>query len=120
MWSFCTWLIPLLLALGVWRHVLHRVPPHYETSLWSMVFPVGMYGVAARELGEAAGWRWMTAAGADEARAAQAVWATVFAGMLAAPFTALDAPRGQEPSDAMYVRQFVRLAGCGPGSRPQD
>ncbi|MFC7512225.1 hypothetical protein ACFQV4_25930 [Streptomyces thermocarboxydus] len=49
-WSFCTWLIPLLLALGVWRHVLHRVPLHYETSLWSMVFPVGMYGVASREL----------------------------------------------------------------------
>ncbi len=53
-WAFCAWLIPFPLALGVWRHVLRRVPPHYETSLWSMVFPVGMYGVATRELGDAA------------------------------------------------------------------
>ncbi|WNM36589.1 hypothetical protein RKE30_21525 [Streptomyces sp. Li-HN-5-11] len=88
-WSFCAWLLPLLLALGVWRHVLHRVPLRYETSLWSVVFPVGMYGVASRELGEAAGWGWMTATGAGEAWAAPAVWAAVFAGMLAAPLTAL-------------------------------
>lgn len=88
-WSFCTWLIPLLLALGGWRHVLHRVPPRYRTSLWSMVFPVGMYGVATRELGGAAGWSWMTAASTGLAWTAFAVWATVFAGMLAAPVTAL-------------------------------
>ncbi|MFD8463084.1 tellurite resistance/C4-dicarboxylate transporter family protein [Streptomyces antimycoticus] len=87
-WSFCTWLIPLLLAMGVWRHVLHRVPLRYETSLWSMVFPIGMYGVATRELGEAAGWGWMTATGMGEAWAGLAVWAVVFAGMLAAPVTA--------------------------------
>ncbi|MER6629086.1 tellurite resistance/C4-dicarboxylate transporter family protein [Streptomyces sp. NPDC000987] len=83
-WSFCTWLIPLLVALGLWRHVLRRVPVRYEEGLWSMVFPVGMYGVATREPGEAAGWGWMTAAGAGEVRAAPAVWAAVFAGMLAA------------------------------------
>ena len=94
-WSFCTWLIPLLLALGVWRHVLHRVPLRYETSLWSMVFPVGMYGVATRELGEAAGWDWMTAAGAGEAWVALAVWAAVFVGMLTAPVTEL--LRAQRP-----------------------
>ncbi|MFE1914635.1 tellurite resistance/C4-dicarboxylate transporter family protein [Streptomyces anandii] len=97
-WSFCTWLIPLLLALGVWRHVLHRVPLHYETSLWSMVFPVGMYGVASRELGEAAGWDWMTTTGAGEAWVALAVWVAVFAGILAAPLTAFrhSAQRGQQ------------------------
>ncbi|SFY53596.1 tellurite resistance/C4-dicarboxylate transporter family protein [Streptomyces sp. F-1] len=92
-WSFCTWLIPLLLALGMWRHVLHRVPLRYESSLWSMVFPIGMYGVATRELGEAAGWGWMTATGAGEAWAALVVWAVVFAGMLAAPAIALRGPR---------------------------
>ncbi|MBT2903280.1 tellurite resistance/C4-dicarboxylate transporter family protein [Streptomyces sp. McG8] len=97
-WSFCTWLIPLLLALGVWRHVLHRVPLHYETSLWSMVFPVGMYGVASRELGEAAGWDWMAATGAGEAWVALAVWSAVFAGMLASPLNALrhSRHRGQQ------------------------
>nr|WP_285557223.1 tellurite resistance/C4-dicarboxylate transporter family protein [Streptomyces hygroscopicus] len=88
-WSFCTWLIPLLLALGVWRHVLRRVPLRYETSLWSMVFPIGMYGVATRELGTASGRGWMTATGGVVAWTALAVWAAVFAGMLAAPATAL-------------------------------
>ncbi|MFF3820831.1 tellurite resistance/C4-dicarboxylate transporter family protein [Streptomyces bluensis] len=89
LWAFSTWLIPLLLALGVWRHVLRRVPLRYETSLWSFVFPVGMYGVASRALGEAAGWGWMTTVGADVAWAALAVWAATFVGMLAAPATAL-------------------------------
>ncbi|MFJ9586375.1 tellurite resistance/C4-dicarboxylate transporter family protein [Streptomyces acidicola] len=88
LWMFSTWLIPLLLALGVWRHVLRRVPLRYETSLWSLVFPVAMYGVASRALGEAAGWGWMTSLGADEAWAALVVWAVVFVGMLAAPLTA--------------------------------
>lgn len=89
LWAFSTWLIPLLLALGVWRHVLRRVPLRYETSLWSMVFPVGMYGVASRALGEAAGWGWLTAVGADVAWVALAVWVVVTLAMLAAPATAL-------------------------------
>ncbi|KUN87800.1 hypothetical protein AQJ66_09230 [Streptomyces bungoensis] len=83
LWSFCTWLIPLLLVLGVWRHALRRLPLRYETSLWSLVFPVGMYGVATRELGRVAGWDWMTTIGTTEAWAALAVWAAVFTAMLA-------------------------------------
>ncbi|WP_063753661.1 tellurite resistance/C4-dicarboxylate transporter family protein [Kutzneria sp. 744] len=51
LWSFCTWLIPLLLALGVWRHLVRRVSLRYESGLWSMVFPHGMYGVASDQLG---------------------------------------------------------------------
>ena len=54
LWAFGTWLIPLLLALGAWRHLLRRVPLAYEPGLWSIVFPVGMYGVASRELGAVA------------------------------------------------------------------
>ncbi len=33
-----------------------RLPLRYGTSLWSMVFPIGMYGVATGEPGEATGW----------------------------------------------------------------
>jgi tellurite resistance protein TehA-like permease len=84
LWSFCTWLIPLLLALGVWRHVLRRVPLRYETGLWSMVFPIGMYGVATRELGQATGTSWLTTLGGGEAWLAAAVWLMVFAAMLTA------------------------------------
>ncbi|MCQ8828550.1 tellurite resistance/C4-dicarboxylate transporter family protein [Streptomyces malaysiensis] len=88
-WSFCTWLIPLLLALGVWRHVLRGVPLRYDASLWSLVFPVGMYGVATMELGHVGRWGWMAGIGSAEAWAALAVWAATFIGMLAAAATAL-------------------------------
>ncbi|MFE7313617.1 tellurite resistance/C4-dicarboxylate transporter family protein [Streptomyces sp. NPDC057555] len=94
LWAFCTWLIPLLLAFGVWRHVLRGVPLRYEGSLWSLVFPVGMYGVGTGELGRAAGWGWMVGFGAAEAWVALAVWAAVFLGMLVAAATALRRPGG--------------------------
>ncbi|TVT14335.1 hypothetical protein FNH05_37330, partial [Amycolatopsis rhizosphaerae] len=35
LWSFCTWLIPLLVALGVWRHRGGGVPLRYDGELWS-------------------------------------------------------------------------------------
>lgn len=82
LWSFCTWLIPLLLALGLWRHVVRRVPLRYEANLWSLVFPVGMYGVATRELGRATRISWLTTLGGGEAWVAAAVWAAVFMAMI--------------------------------------
>ncbi|WP_369228026.1 hypothetical protein AB5J52_00825 [Streptomyces sp. R39] len=72
------------------------MPLRYETSRWSMVFPIGMYGVATRELGEAAGRGWMAATGASEAWAAPAVWAVVLAGILSAPATSLQRSRQPE------------------------
>ena len=50
MWAWATWWIPLLLLLGVWKHGAHRVPLRYTTTLWSMVFPLGMYAVASHRL----------------------------------------------------------------------
>lgn len=82
LWSFCSWLIPLLVALGVWRHAVRRVPLRYDTALWSMVFPVGMYGVASTQLGRAAGVGWLAALGGGEAWVALAVWVVVFVAML--------------------------------------
>lgn len=52
-WSFATWLIPALVAAGWWRHGYHRVPLSYEATLWSIVFPLGMYAAAGIYLGQA-------------------------------------------------------------------
>ena len=52
-WAFATWLIPVLVAAGWWRHVSRRVPLRYEATQWSIVFPLGMYGVAGIYLGQA-------------------------------------------------------------------
>jgi tellurite resistance protein TehA-like permease len=53
LWSFATWLIPVLVAVDWWRHVVRRVPLYYDPSLWSAVFPLGMYAVAGIDLAAA-------------------------------------------------------------------
>lgn len=53
LWSFASWLIPVLVAVGVWRHVVHRVTLRYVPAMWSIVFPLGMYAVAGMYLGQA-------------------------------------------------------------------
>lgn len=93
LWAFCTWLVPLLLALGVWRHVVKRESLAYDTALWSMVFPVGMYGVASHQLGDVIDVHWLTAFGAGEAWVAVAVWLLVFVAMLGAGLGVLLRPR---------------------------
>ncbi|MBV9204210.1 MAG: tellurite resistance/C4-dicarboxylate transporter family protein [Actinobacteria bacterium] len=84
LWAFGTWLIPLLVFLGVWRHALRRVPLAYEPAWWSIAFPAGMYGVASHELGVALRVPWLVTLGRAEAWAALAVWALVFLAMIAA------------------------------------
>ncbi|MGD7002601.1 tellurite resistance/C4-dicarboxylate transporter family protein [Corynebacterium halotolerans] len=69
MWCFATALIPVLLAVGVWRHLVHKIPLHYKAAQWSVVFPLGMYAVAGMQLGRAdtlplveqigRGWVWV-------------------------------------------------------------
>jgi tellurite resistance protein TehA-like permease len=49
-WGFATWWIPLLLAIGVWRHGVQRVPLRYDPQYWSLVFPLGMYAASTFRL----------------------------------------------------------------------
>lgn len=53
-WSWATWWIPLLFLFGVWKHGINRLPFIYEPSIWSMVFPLGMYSVASTRIGQVA------------------------------------------------------------------
>lgn len=52
-WAAGTWWIPLLLILGVWRHIIRRYPFRYDPSFWAGVFPLGMYTVATFRLSHA-------------------------------------------------------------------
>ena len=42
-WGTATWWIPMLVILGIWRHVYRRFPLKYDPLYWGAVFPLGMY-----------------------------------------------------------------------------
>jgi len=42
-WSTATWWVPMLIILGVWRHIYRRFPLRYDPLYWGAVFPLGMY-----------------------------------------------------------------------------
>ena len=52
-WATATFWFPLMIAIGIWRHAIHRVPLRYHPSYWALVFPLGMYGVATFRMREA-------------------------------------------------------------------
>jgi tellurite resistance protein TehA-like permease len=81
-WAFGSWLIPALVAAGWWRHAVHRIPLRYEAAWWSIVFPLGMYGVAGHYLGRADSLPIVQTIGENETWFALAVWAAVLVTML--------------------------------------
>jgi tellurite resistance protein TehA-like permease len=82
-WSFGTWWIPLLIVLGLWRHVLRQWPLRYDPSLWTVVFPIGMYGAATLSFGKAADLSFMEPLSRGVLWVAIAAWLLVAAAGLA-------------------------------------
>ncbi len=80
-WAFGTWLIPPLIAAGYWRHVRHGIPVRYEATWWSIVFPLGMYGVGSSFLGEADRLPILVTVGSVQFWIALAAWCIVATAM---------------------------------------
>ena len=83
LWAFGTWWIPLLIVLGLWRHVRRHWPLTYEPTLWSVVFPLGMYSVATLSFGKVAHLRFMEPLGRFMLWVAVAAWVLVAIAFLA-------------------------------------
>ena len=81
-WAFGTWLIPPLVIAGWWRHGRHRIPFRYEATLWSIIFPLGMYGVGAQFLGDVDHLPIVHTIGYVESWVAMAAWTGTFVWML--------------------------------------
>jgi tellurite resistance protein TehA-like permease len=83
LWAFGTWWIPLLVILGLWRHLRRHWPLTYEPTLWSVVFPLGMYSVATLVFGKTARLAFMHPIARVMLWVAVAAWALVAAAFLA-------------------------------------
>ncbi|WP_328474994.1 tellurite resistance/C4-dicarboxylate transporter family protein [Actinoplanes sp. NBC_00393] len=81
-WATATFWLPLMVALGVWRHLVRRVPLRYAPAFWALVFPIGMYSAATFRMLDAIrqeGLGWVPQVALAVALVA---WAVTFGGLL--------------------------------------
>lgn len=81
-WATGTWWIPMLLVLGVWRHLIQRFPLRYDPLYWGAVFPLGMYTVATRQMAASLDLPFLAPLPPVMLVAALAAWSLAFIGLL--------------------------------------
>lgn len=97
-WATATFWFPLMVAIGIWRHVLNRVPLRYHPSYWALVFPLGMYSAATFVMVAAIdldGLSWVPEAALAVALAA---WSAAFIGLVWEGVDAVRRPFRAQPS----------------------
>jgi tellurite resistance protein TehA-like permease len=83
-WATSTWWIPMLVILGIWRHVYMRFPLRYDPLYWGAVFPLGMYTVCTFRLSQAIEAPFLMAIPRAFIFVALAAWALTLIGLASA------------------------------------
>lgn len=91
-WVFGSWWIPLLLILGVWRHLVKRFPLTYDPQYWGIVFPLGMYTVCTIRLAQALDLPFLLLIPRGFIFLALAAWLAAFVGLVYTLFPERTAP----------------------------
>jgi tellurite resistance protein TehA-like permease len=81
-WATATWWIPMLVILGIWRHVYRKFPLRYDPLYWGAVFPLGMYTACTLRLAHTVAAPELTAIPRVTIFVALTAWAITLTGML--------------------------------------
>lgn len=81
-WATATWWIPMLVILGIWRHVVKRFPLTYSPLFWGAVFPLGMYTACTYRLAELTRLSGIMTISKGFIWLALAAWGATFLGMV--------------------------------------
>jgi tellurite resistance protein TehA-like permease len=81
-WATASWWIPMLLILGVWRHLFRKFPVKYDPLYWGAVFPLGMYTVCTARLSQAVDAPYLLAISRVFVFIAIGAWALTTLGMI--------------------------------------
>ncbi len=93
-WATGTWWIPMLVILGIWRHVYKKFPLRYDPLYWGAVFPLGMYAVCTKQMSAAMHLQFLSMVPPVFLGAATCAWLLVFGGMVGLAFKKSPTPQG--------------------------